>query len=156
MISGALTHGSGPRKSFTRSWEMGWAGKNCCIWRILPFIGLLSLGASLKAINRVKDFAQPLLSRRPVQFTASGSLQVCASEVRTSRSVLSGNPPPAVGWSVATACKAAATHYLKLTSRLWSAWCIFRSNDSIALWGLDVISRLKRNIIFLRSRILAF
>jgi hypothetical protein len=83
-------------------------------------------------------------------------LSRCASEMRKSRPVLSGHPLPAEGQSGATAPETAAAHHLRLTSRLWFAPFIFRNNDSIVFWGLEVISRQKSNVIFLRNRISGF
>lgn len=97
--------------------------------------------------------------QRPVQGAAAGPWQM-VSKVRKSRSVL-GSPLPTVGQNGATAPVAATAHYLKLTSRLWFVQLIFRSNDRVAFWGSDVISKLVSNVIlfyfiFLRSRISGF
>lgn len=66
------------------------------------------------------------------------------TEVREGRL---GSPLPTVGQAGATAPVAATAHYSKLTSRLWIAELIFRSNDSVTLWGLGVISRMDSNVI---------
>lgn len=97
--------------------------------------------------------------QRPVQRAAAGPRQM-VSKVRKSRSIL-GSPLPTVGQNGATAPVAATAHYLKLTSRLWFVQLIFRSNDRVAFWGSDVISKLVSNVIlfyfiFLRSRISGF
>lgn len=95
--------------------------------------------------------------QRPVQRAAAGPRQM-VSNVRKSRSIL-GSPLPAVGQNGATAPVAATAHYVKLTSRLWFVQLIFRSNDSVAFWGLVVISKLVSSVIlfyFLRSRISGF
>lgn len=111
--------------------------KGCWIQRISSLSGCFTDESPLRGT----DFAQPLL---PWSLCGEPLPAHWHSRDEGDRSLLSQDLLPPVGQSRATTCVTATAHYLKLTSRLWFAQFIFRSNDSRVLWGLDVISRPKK------------
>lgn len=134
MTDAEVTSGAPPRKS------AGFGGAELPLGRAAGLGWGISLpGPALLAPPAGSHQGQALLGRvRLGGHLGGGSHSVPG---------LAGSPA-----TVGSGLRGCPAQRLELTSRL--DLFIFRSNDSLALWGPDVISGLKSNTVFLRKRIL--